>query len=314
MTFLARLAAVLAAPLLLSGCLFLPGQFDSSLKLMKDGSYEFTYVGEMQILSGGERDMRPPKEEPFDPDKAYCETYYDVDGGVSQTSDYRYWQGVEEAAVEAAAETMIDSDGSNLPRTEERECTKDELALLRDEEAQRFARKKQDYEQRAGVAARLFGGAIPGNEASLRKFAAQLAKYDGWDKVEYIGDDKFAVEYRASGQFDRYFAFPVLPDGVAQFPFYHIVPRADGALELLSPGIGSDGGGISSLMLLGAMRDAEDGLNLDQVKGSFTLETDAEVIANNAADGYTIEGSNKVMRWQIEGMSEAPRALVRLEQ
>lgn len=41
------LTAVLIAPLVLSGCLFLPGKFDSTLTINADRSFTFTYKGEV---------------------------------------------------------------------------------------------------------------------------------------------------------------------------------------------------------------------------------------------------------------------------
>ena len=41
------LAALLIAPLVLSGCLFLPGKFDSTLTINADRSFTFTYKGEV---------------------------------------------------------------------------------------------------------------------------------------------------------------------------------------------------------------------------------------------------------------------------
>ncbi len=62
-----------------------------------------------------------------------------------------------------------------------------------------------------------FGGAVPGNDEALKKFAGTLSKYDGWEKVEYIGENTFNIEYRASGTFDRYFAFPIINDAAPNF-------------------------------------------------------------------------------------------------
>ena len=45
-----RLIAALAAPLLLTGCLLSPGKFTSSLDLKRDGSFTFTYVGEIVMI------------------------------------------------------------------------------------------------------------------------------------------------------------------------------------------------------------------------------------------------------------------------
>lgn len=53
-----RLIAALAAPLLLAGCLLSPGKFNSTLDLKRDGSFTFTYVGEIVVT-----DMSPPPAE-----------------------------------------------------------------------------------------------------------------------------------------------------------------------------------------------------------------------------------------------------------
>ncbi len=53
-----RLIAALAVPLLLTGCLLSPGKFNSTLDLKRDGSFTFTYVGEIVVT-----DMSPPPAE-----------------------------------------------------------------------------------------------------------------------------------------------------------------------------------------------------------------------------------------------------------
>ena len=40
---LVKLVAAFSIPLLLAGCLLIPGKFDSQLRLMNDGNYVFTY-------------------------------------------------------------------------------------------------------------------------------------------------------------------------------------------------------------------------------------------------------------------------------
>lgn len=53
-----RLIIALAAPLLLTGCLLSPGKFNSTLDLKRDGSFTFTYIGEIVVT-----DMSPPPAE-----------------------------------------------------------------------------------------------------------------------------------------------------------------------------------------------------------------------------------------------------------
>lgn len=51
MTFWTKWVAVLAAPLLLTGCLLAPGKFISTMEINADRSFTFTYVGEVHALN-----------------------------------------------------------------------------------------------------------------------------------------------------------------------------------------------------------------------------------------------------------------------
>lgn len=57
MKHIGRLIAVLAAPLLLTGCLLAPGKFVSTFDVNQDRSFTFTYVGEVHALDMGMGDM-----------------------------------------------------------------------------------------------------------------------------------------------------------------------------------------------------------------------------------------------------------------
>jgi hypothetical protein len=222
----------LVAPLLLAGCLLIPGKFESKLRLMNDGTYSFAYSGEMQLAEGHD---------------------------------------------EPAASDQTDEVQKN--------------AAMRS----------------------IFGGAVPGDDEGLKKFAAQLAKYDGWNKVEYMGDTLFAVEYAVSGNFDRMFAFPTIPGATMQFPFVQIIRRAGGEIEVLTPAMAGPAG------LAGAMGPMPaGGASKDKAKpidGTFILETDGEVLSNNTTDGYSIAGMTKNMRWKVDdasGPDRSPRAIIKL--
>lgn len=308
MNRIVKFLAVLVAPLLLTGCFFLPGKFDATLKLLNGGQYEFSYVGEMQIFSGDEKDMQKPVLKPFDAKNAKCSDWVEADGSRSPSS---YYDSYSEEAVADAAEVTTDAD--RFPKREGRQCTDEELAELEERERENYERRKKDYDQRSSMMAAMFGGAVPGNDEALKQFAANLSKYDGWDKVEYAGENVFNVEYRASGNFDRYFGFPIINDASMQYPFFQIVPRKSGELELQAPGLGSQGG-VMGMAMLGGMPGARasNSLALKPVEGSFTLETNGEVRGNNSPDGYATEGDLKVMRWDVKNLTESPRALIKI--
>ena len=49
------------------------------------------------------------------------------------------------------------------------------------------------------------------------------------------------------------------------------------------------------------------------IEGSLTIETDGEVLGNNSPDGYQSEGGMKVMKWDVQALSESPRALIKVK-
>lgn len=233
-------ALALVAPLLLAGCLLIPGKFESQLQLMNDGTYNFTYVGQMQLADDGKAEERADAE----------------------------------------------ASGASPPDQEKEE------------------------EQKNAAVRSIFGGAVPGDDEGLKKFAAQLAKYDGWNKVEYMGDNLFEVEYAVSGNFDRMFAFPTIPGSTMQFPFVQIIRRNGGEIEVLTPAMGGSGG------LAGQMGPMPMGkTKMQPIDGTFTIVTDGEVLSNNTEDGLAISGSMKNMRWKVDGTGGpdgGPRAIIKL--
>lgn len=222
-------------------------------------------------------------------------------------------------AMDAAAEA-VDAAGSDAGYAEyeirERKCTKAELAAREAAHKEDFERKKSDYEQKMKTMGTMFGGAIPGNDAELKKFAAELAKYDGWKKVEYVGNDMFEVDFQISGATNGYFAFPVLPEASVQYPFFQLVRRANGAVDVITPMFGGSTSMMSGLMF-GMMRDQggneDKGAEFGKIDGTFTLKTDGEILGNNAVDGYQLVDGWKVMNWTVGSSQAPPRALVSLK-
>ncbi len=240
-----RWALALVAPLLLTGCLLIPGKFESQLRLMNDGTYSFTYNGQMQMAEGDDKPM-------------------------------------------SAQSGMADDEAGD-------------------------GSQQDDAEKNLAMSA-IFGGAMPGDDEGLEKFAEQLAKYDGWNKVEYVGNNLFEVEYSVSGHFDQMFAFPTIPGATMQFPFVQIIRRSGGELEVLTPAMAGPGG------LAGAMGPIPTGgssekTKMEPIDGVFTIVTDGEVLTNNTEDGLTLNGSTKNMRWKVDGTGGpdgSPRAIIKL--
>ena len=239
-------ALALIAPLLLAGCLLIPGKFESQLRLMNDGTYSFTYNGEMQMPEDDDQSMSSQSGMPEDA----------ADSGS--------------AANKAQANNALSA---------------------------------------------MFGGAVPGDEEGMKEFAAQLAKYEGWNRVEYMGDNVFEVEYAISGRFDQMFAFPTVPGATMQFPFVQIIRRRGGELEVLTPAMAGPGG-LAGAMGPMPMGSASKKPKMQPIDGTFTIVTDGDVLGNNSDDGLTLNGSTKTMRWKVDGTGGpdgSPRAIVKLE-
>ncbi len=233
-------ALALVALLLLAGCLLIPGKFDSQLRLMNDGSYSFTYNGQMQLAEGDDN------------------------------------------------QTSSQSGTTDGERSEE--------------------------DQKNAAMRSVFGGAVPGDDEGLKEFAAKLAKYDGWNKVEYMGNNLFEVEYAVSGNFDQMFAFPTIAGATMQFPFVQIIRRSGGELEILTPAMAGPGGLAGAMGPL-PMGGSSEKSKMEPIDGTFTIVTDGDVLTNNTQDGLTASDSMKNMRWKVDGTSGpdgSPRAIIKL--
>jgi len=297
-----KILAALCVPLLLSGCLLIPGKFDSKLLLQKDGQYTFFYNGQMQIFSSDDKNLSGRKYTSFDPDSIKCSNKIDNETGEITALDYENYGSSD--------------DDTDAPyRYEERECSKEEIVTKRQEHEDRNARRKKKDDEEKAMMGLMFGGAIPGDDENLKKFAQQLSKYDGWNRVEYVGNNMFEVEYAISGRFDQTFAFPSIPNATMQFPFVQIIRRKGKELEILTPAMAGPGGLLGAM----AMKD-KGGMKLPEISpidGTFVIETDGEVLTNNSADGYASDGANKTMTWNVGkdgALGESPRAIVKLTQ
>lgn len=116
------LAAVLIAPLVLSGCLFLPGKFDSTLTINADRSFTFTYKGEV-IAADLENQMG---------------SAFSGLGSAGKTDD---------AKVE----------GDDTPPDAEATPSAEEAAAKAKEEAEKKAKKEAEYREAAAALAKEAG-------------------------------------------------------------------------------------------------------------------------------------------------------------
>jgi hypothetical protein len=143
-------------------------------------------------------------------------------------------------------------------------------------------------------------------DAKNRELAATLSKEAGFRKVDYVGDNKFLIDYQISGRLDHTYLFPYNLDAGIIIPFVAVELRANGTVRVKAPGFANDS------------KDAAGGMGSDASKasakldGTFTLDTDAEIVSQNNEDGVKTVTGRKTVTWKATPLSStAPMAVVR---
>ena len=268
-----------ASLLLLTGCLWGPGKFESTLTLKGD-RFTLDYRGEMVL-------QLPPDESasvPWKDSMARCTK----DGGAEL-------QASEEAS----------SEDDNVRR-----CTASEIAELKSRYDADMAEKRVIKSKESAEMAKAFG--LPGlDDESARAFADKLTKYAGWRSVEYRGQGVFVVDYHFEGRATQDFLFPALPDNDMLVPFVAIRRRSDGSLLVTAPAMT---GGSGPMAVRGGLPAAPAGQGpKSRAEGRFTIVADGEVLTNNSEDGPKASAGGKALTWDVTTAStKIPEALIRL--
>lgn len=274
-------AAVLAV--MLAGCLLLPGKFGSELSLRRDGTFSYSYKGEIYLMALA------------DPEKA----------GAGEEG---------EALAPFEPESCYDED-----TIEERPCTKDELAQQKADYDERQTQAAAKKEQDAKMMAAMMGGIDPSDPKAADEFAARLMKQEGWKSVVHRGDGRFEVEYAISGRLDHDFVFPTIEKMPGISPFVTVVRRSDGTVRVEAPGFTAGGASTPMTAFLQGMASSPGGgptkkdNSLPKPEGTFAVVTDGEVLANDTDDGPVADPLGKRLEWKVDFQRTAtPTALVRL--
>lgn len=274
----ARLAPVLALILgLLAGCMLTPGRFVSDLDVRRDGHFTFTYRGEIHLMA--------------------LSKLMDMDRAAQQ---------------EFAAKPCFTTEGGV-----ERDCTAAELAEQRrvwqeDQDHAAASRRKNADQMKA-----MLGGIDPADPRAAEEFAQRLRRQAGWKRVAYKGDGLFDVEFAITGTLTHDFRFPSIERFPVDNAFVQVSLRADNTVRIDAPGFGPAAGGepMRNLMQMAAMGAPANNATprLPQIDGTFTVRTDAVVIANNTDEGPRPDSAGHVLSWSVTPRSPAaPMALIRL--
>jgi hypothetical protein len=135
-----------------------------------------------------------------------------------------------------------------------------------------------------------------------RAIAEALSKEEGYRSVEYLGGDRFRVDYAISGRLDRGFVYPINLDAMAFIPWIAAEVRKDGTVRIKAPGFGDPSEQLGS----GTPSEPAEGR-----QGSFTLTTDANLVMQNNEEG-TAAGPGTRIVWRITPTTKSvPTAVLR---
>jgi hypothetical protein len=147
-------------------------------------------------------------------------------------------------------------------------------------------------------------------ENKNREIAAALAKEYGYRSVVYQGKGKFLIDYAINGTLTHNFTYPFNSDAEAVFPFIVIELRTNKNVRVKAPGYANSGSNNSGAPggMGGAMNESSKLLD-----GTFTLDTDAEIISQNNEDGTTTVSGRRVITWRATPLTkDPPTAVLRL--
>lgn len=270
----ARFAAALLC-LLVAGCFLLPGKFSSELTVRRDGTFAFSYQGDIHVLALSKLAQDEIGDNaPFKP--------------LTPCKD-------EGSIGEACSDESVDAQRESWEASQE--AAK--------------AKKKQDAE----MARQMLGGIDPADPRAAEELAERMRKQAGWKSVQYVGDGKYVVDFAIAGRLDHDFSFPSLERVPMITPFVAIYRRTDGTVRIDAPAFsaGANGGPMAGVMQ-GLGSDKTPSPNMPVLDGSFAIVTDGEILANNTDDGpQTGATGTKRLAWKVTPRTaSAPTALIRL--
>ena len=361
---IAAVGLAFIAPMALSGCLLLPGEFNSELDIRQNGEFSFSYKGQIQLVGlanllnetldaeGGnaefvascygplpegelsEEDRKKEERKQRAKDKAEADSAIaaaaleeiggDETGTAASKTSVNADADVdseaseaEDAAVEAAA-AAVDA-AAEASEYEERDCTAAEIEQQKKEWDEQQAASKKEKEQAKKMFAAMLGGIDPSNPQTIDKFTKEVERLAAWNKVEHLGNGLFMIDYSTKGRLADDFAFPVIPRYALGNPMVHVTRWDNGRVRIEAPTFHNDAD-VSLMSLMGAgggmipgMGGSKNKFEPVEVKGSFTIRTDARILANNTEEGPAEEGGLQVLRWDIGPKTFGPpMALLKL--
>ena len=139
--------------------------------------------------------------------------------------------------------------------------------------------------------------------AEAKAVAEALSKEVGYRSVEYLGKNKFRVDYSMTGKLDRSFAYPINMDAKSIIPWLVVEVRKDRTARFQAIAFGDQD------MDMGSAAKPDSGPK--ERDGTFTFTTDAELVMQNNEAGMA-PGPGKKVVWRVTPASKTvPTAVVR---
>jgi hypothetical protein len=139
--------------------------------------------------------------------------------------------------------------------------------------------------------------------AERKALAEALSKEVGYRSVEYLGRDRFRVDYAMNGKLDRSFVYPVNMDAKSIIPWIAVEVRKDRTARVMAIAFGDQDMAMGSA----AKPDSQP----KEREGTFTFTTDAELVMQNNEVG-TAPGPGTKVVWKVTPTSRTvPTAVVR---
>lgn len=270
----------------LAACVATPGKFTSTLDLRRDGTFTYSYDGQIYILA------------------------------LSKLAEMG--QKADAATFEAACwddETF-----------EDRECTAEEEAQQREEwEANAETRAASEARELESMKAML-GGIDPSDPAAAEELADRLRKQAGWKSVTYKGDGLYEVSFSITSRMGHDFLFPTFEKFPMSSYFVTAGLRQEGRVRIEAPGFSAQSGsnpmssmmgGMAGLAAVGAAVDSaesgEENPFLPKLDGTFRIVTDGQILSNNTEEGPQAGPGGQVLEWKVnQRTTAAPMALIAL--
>jgi hypothetical protein len=275
-------ALAAAASLALSACIVSPGAFESTFGLRRDGTFTFTYEGEIHLLA------------------------------LSRLAEMSNLAGGDDF-VET---TCWDEDFND------RECTEEEIAEQRETWEAEAEERKARAEREAESMRQFLGGIDPANPQAAEELAARLRRQEGWTRVDYRGDGLFDVAFSLNSTIGHDFVFPTIERFPMTNSFVLANLRQGRTVRVEAPGFAVQGGSnpfqgmFAGLAAAGAASsdNSEAMPTLPEMEGTFRIVTDGQILANNTDEGPQATPDGQVLEWRVNRRTEAvPMALIQLD-